>query len=411
MRSKGILTFVFAMIATVALSQGQPGQVPAPLTGPGAQARQNGREPAAEQARATEGPKLAMGDPVNIYAPNAGVYAAPHEDGEIHPQQVLGQVWLMAGEPGESNVAVQVGDQGVLIVDTGTAAMAPKLLAQIQQIAQEHAGDQKAIRKVVDTNGRADHIGGNDTIRKAGSQVIAGEEAAQQNTLEGAGAGAEVLAHENVLSRLVAERAGGGADPSRQLLWPTDTEGFDIDNTRFNGEPVQIYHPHNANTDGQLVVLFRGSDVIAAGDVVDMMTYPIIDVAAGGTIDGELVALNKVIEMAVPANQAEGGTVIIPGHGRLCDQTDVVLYRDMITVIRNLVQYYKNQGKTLKEVLALKPSDGYDERWGATTGEWTTGEFVTAVYNTLPANGPVFFSMQNATTVPSTATPSGSKVF
>jgi glyoxylase-like metal-dependent hydrolase (beta-lactamase superfamily II) len=126
-------------------------------------------------------------------------------------------------------------------------AMAPKLLAETRQLAQEHAGDQKAIRKVVNTNGRAEHIGGNGIIRKAGSQIIAGEEAAQQNA--SVSSGAEVIAHENVLTRLVAESTAGAADPSRQLLWPTDTEGFEIDNTRFNGEAVQIYHPHNAYTD------------------------------------------------------------------------------------------------------------------------------------------------------------------
>jgi len=115
--------------------------------------------------------------------------------------------------------------------------------------------------------------------------------------------------------------------------------------------------------------------------------------------------------MAAPANQAEGGTVIIPGHGGLCDQTDVVLYKNMITIIRNLVQYYKNQGKTLQEVLALKPSEGYDQRWGATSGPWTTRDFVTAVYQTLPANGPVFFSMQEGALVPSTSTHSGGKLF
>ena len=358
---------------------------------------------------APQAPQPAMGDPVNLYAPSANAYAPPREDGEIHPQHVLGQIWVMTGEPGESNVAVQIGDQGVLVVDTGTQAMAPKLLAQIQRLAQERGGTHKAIRRVVNTNGRADHIGGNDVIRKAGSQIIAGEEAAQQNAF--VSSGAEVFAHENVLSRLVAEKASGKADPAREQLWPTDTEGFDVDNTRFNGEAVQIHHPKDANTDGQLVLLFRGSDVIAAGDVVDMTSYPIIDVAAGGTIDGELVALNKVIEMAVPGKQAEGGTIIIPGHGRLCDQTDVVLYKNMVTVIRNLVQFYKNQGKTLQQVLDLKPTAGYDDRWGSASGRWTTRDFVTAVYQTLPAKGPVFFSMQNSTLVPSSAKPAGGKQF
>jgi cyclase len=331
-----------------------------------------------------QAPQPAFGDPVNLYARNTDPYAPPQGDGKIQPWHVRGRVWLMAG--GESNVTVHVGDQGVLVVDTGTQAMAPKLLAQIQRLAQERGGTHKAIRTVVNTNGRADHIGGNEIIRKAGSQVIAGEERAQQTNF--GTPGAEVFAHENVQARMVAENVP-------QALWPTDLEGFESDGRRFNGEAVQIYHPRSANTDGQLIVLFRESDVLAAGDVVDMTGYPIVDVARGGTIDGLLIALNKVIDMAVPDKQADGGTLIVPGRGRLATQTDVVLYKNMITIIRNLVQYYKNQGKTLEEVLALKPSEGYDQRWGRTSGPWTTRDFITAVYNTLPAKGPVFFSIAN----------------
>lgn len=347
-------------------------------------------------------------NPVNLYAANATPYA-PRQNGELRAQRVAGQVWLITGQPGESNVLVHVGEQGVMVVDSGTQAMAPRLLAAVQGLAQEQSTspNHKTIRKVINTNGRADHIGGNEVLRKAGGQVIGGEEAAQQRAF--GTAGAEVVAHENVLARLVTESAAPGAPP--QELWPTDTEGFDIDNTRFNGEAVQIVHPRSGNTDGQLIVSFRGSDVIAAGDVVDMTGYPIIDVARGGTIDGLLVAINTVITMAAPDDQSEGGTIIVPGHGRLCDQSEVALYRNMLTIIRNLVQYYKNQGKTLAEVLALKPSEGYDQRWGRTSGPWTTRDFITAIYQTLPANGPVYFTMKSSTLVPSTATPSSGKVF
>jgi glyoxylase-like metal-dependent hydrolase (beta-lactamase superfamily II) len=345
-----------------------------------------------EPRQASQPADPAMGAPVNIYAND--VYARPRPDGEIHPDRVRSQVWVLTGEPAGANVVVQLGDQGVLVVDTGNREMAPKLLVQIQRLAQEHAGDHKEIRKVINTNGRADHVGGNETIAKAGSQIISGEERPQQNAF--VSPGAEVIAHENVLRRMSADRTG-----AFRGLEPTDPESFEVDNQRFNGEAVQIHHPRDANTDGQLVVLFRGSDVIVAGDVVDMVNYPIIDVKAGGTIDGELVALNKVIAMAAPGPQAEGGTLIIPGHGRMCDQSEVALYRNMLTIIRNTVQYYKNEGKTLQQVLDLKPSAGYDQRWGATSGSWTTRDFITAVYETLPANGPVFFSMKTATTVPS----------
>src|SRR5438094_560058 len=193
-----------------------------------------------------------FGEPVNLYGPS-NPYVPPREDGEIHLSHVRGQVWLLTGEPGQSNVLVQIGEQGVLVVDTGTKAMAPKLLAQIQRLAQEHAGEHKEIRKVINTNGRMDHIGGNETIAKAGSQIISGEERAQQVAF--VSPSAEVVAHENVLRRLSA------TDELRGLA-PTDAESFEVDNQRFNGEALQIHHPHNANTDGQLVILFRGADVV-----------------------------------------------------------------------------------------------------------------------------------------------------
>lgn len=330
-----------------------------------------------------------MGDPVNIYAPNANPYAQPPSDGTVRSGRVRGAVWLLTGQPGQSNVAVHLGDQGVFVIDSGTQAMAPALLAEIQRLGRAGGGLHPDIRMIVNTNGRADHVGGNEVIRKAGNQIISGEEAAQQSAF-GSG-GAQVFGHENMLSRLVTESTKGGLGSN---FWPSDTEGFEIDNRRFNAEPVQIYHPASANTDGQLILLFRQSDVIIAGDVVDMTGYPIIDTTRGGTIDGELTALNRVIDMAVPGNQADGGTLIVPGHGRLCDQADVVLYKNMLTVIRNTVQFYKNQGKSLDEVLALKLTEGYDQRWG--NGPSSPRDFVTAVYQTLPAKGPVFFSVTEA---------------
>ena len=345
----------------------------------------------------------------------AGVVRAQNADaggatqGRVYPSHVNGQVWLMAGEPGESNVAVQVGDDGALVVDTGTQPAATKLLDAIQEVIQQHAGDQKTLSVIIDTNGRLDHIGGNAVIAAAGSQIMGGHEAADAKEFAGETEQAEVFAQQSVLTRLVQEESTSGQHTPR-AQWPTITEDFDLYSMTFDGEAVQVYHPHYANTDGQLMVFFRQSNVIAAGDVVDMRTYPIIDVARGGTIDGELVALNKVIEMAVPAAFAEGGTVVIPGHGALCDQADVESYKNMITTIRNRIQFYKNEGKSLEQVLALKPSAGWDGRWGATTGPGSTRDFITAVYRTLPAKGPPF-SMHTVTLVPSTATVSGGRQY
>ena len=328
----------------------------------------------------------------------------------IIASHVNGQVWLMAGEPGESNVVLQVGDDGALVVDTGTQSAAPKLLDAIQAVIRDHAADRKTISAIIDTNGRLDHIGGNAVIARAGSQILGGHEAADAKEFAGqAEQAAEVLAQQNVLTRLVQDEAAYGQRTPQALL-PTITEDFDLYSMTFDGEAVQLYHPHYANTDGQLMVFFRQSNVIAAGDVVDARSYPAIDVAHGGTIDGELVALNKLIELAVPAAYAEGGTVEIPGHGALCDQADVESYKNMITTIRNRIQFYKNEGKSLEQVLALKPGAGWDERWGAASGPASTREFITAVYRTLPAKGPPF-SMHTVTLVPSTATVSGGRQY
>jgi len=345
-----------------------------------------------------------LGEPVNLYATH-GRGDASERSGRIYPWHARDQVWVLAGEPGESNVTVQVGDEGVVVVDTGAQAEAPALLEQVLLLAEAHAGDQKAIHLIVNTNGRADHIGGNQVIREGGNQVIAGE---MQRQADFVPAGAEVLANQNVLTRLVAESATG---KGLRDLWPTDAEDFDTYGVRINDEALQLYHPHNANTDGQLIVMFRQSDVIAAGDVMDMTHYPIIDTARGGSIDGELVALNELIDMAVPGPQAEGGTVIVPGHGRLCDQADVEFYKNMVTAIRNRVQFYKNQGKSLPQVLALAPSAGWDGRWGATAGAWTTSDFITAVYDSLSVGGPAIFSMREGKLVPATSAVSSGQLF
>ncbi len=384
----------FARIVSAALVLAAAGFVPvASEPAAAADARKQTLQPSADEA-------------VNVYAPNADVYARYQGDGDIHPWHVQGQIWLLAGESGESNVTVQIGNEGALVVDTGTQAMAPKLLAQIRQLIQEHAGDQKAIRFVVNTNGRADHIGGNQVIGEAGSTIVGSaggggrlSPGSESRGTAGVVPGAIVMASQNVLARLAAESAGGEADAG-QKLWPTETEDFDLYNTWFNGEAVRLFHPHNANTDGQLIVQFRRSDVIAAGDVLNTDSYPMIDVARGGSIDGELVALNQLIDLAVPAERQEGGTVVVPGHGPLGDQSDVVHYRDMLTIIRNRVQFYKNEGKTLQQVLALGVTADYDRQWGAANGTSATRDFIAAVYQTLPRKGPVF-SMHTVTLVPS----------
>jgi glyoxylase-like metal-dependent hydrolase (beta-lactamase superfamily II) len=320
-------------------------------------------------------------------------------EGQLHPWHVQGNVWLIGGEPGGSNVTVQVGSDGVLVIDTGVQALAPELLRDINALAHQQGFHSrgKALKIIIDTGGAADHVGGNAVLREGGETLLAGNAANDQSF----NPGAAVWADEHVQSRMIAPGADG--KPSVDIsLWPNQTRIEDLYSLMYDGEAVQLLHPHQAVSDGDIIVLFRGSNVIASGDVLTMASYPVIDVKHGGTIDGELVALNRLLELTVPGPYEEGGTLIIPGHGHICDQGDLVAYRNMITQIRNRVQFYKNEGKSLAQVLALKPSADTDYRWGKDQGPWTTQQFIEAIYTTLPKKGPNF-SMQQRIVVPADA--------
>jgi cyclase len=305
-------------------------------------------------------------------AKEAASDAGKAPDAELHTLHVQGNVWMIVGAGG--NVAVQVGEQGVLVVDTGLVQNAPKLLAAIREIA----GDRKIIRYVINTHMHPDHTGGNEVIRKAGETIMGGN--VGRDDIRGQ-QGATVFANENVELHMVEPDAQGKTVPQAQ--WPTETIAADHYDIYFNDEAVMMIHPHNAHTDGDLIVFFRKSDVIVAGDIYINTVYPIIDLAHGGGINGLLDGLNDIIDTAVPADKQEGGTMVIPGHGRLADEADVVETRDMTTIIRDRIQDMINEGKTLEQVKAAKPTSDYDGRYGASSGFWTTDKFVEAIYKSL----------------------------
>jgi glyoxylase-like metal-dependent hydrolase (beta-lactamase superfamily II) len=292
--------------------------------------------------------------------PRAQTPPAPATDwgssGEIHAFHVQGNVHLLVGAGG--NIAVQTGDDGVLVVDTGLAAHADRVLAAIRKLSD------KPIRYIINTHVHPDHTGGNDVIAKAGSTTQ--------------GDPTTVIAHENVLVRMSA--AAGKPGATAPGLWPTDTYVPEEKDIFFNKEPIFLYHDKAAHTDGDSMVLFRRSDVIVTGDVFDMSGYPVIDQASGGSINGILDGLNRVLDLAVPEHEQEGGTYVIPGHGRVCDEADVLEYRDMVTIIRDRVEDMAKRGMTLDQVKAAKPTLDYDRHFGADTGPWTTAMFVQAVY-------------------------------
>jgi cyclase len=290
---------------------------------------------------------------------------------EIGTLQVRDNIYMLVGAGG--NITVQVGNDGVFLVDTQFAPLSEKIVAAIRAISD------KPIRYIVNTHHHGDHTGGNENLRLAGSTVSGGNMA---GAIRDSGVGAAIVAHENVLLRL-SSATGAQAIPSAG--WPTSTFFGEQKKIFFNDEGIQVMHLPSAHTDGDSIVFFRRSDVIAAGDVFITTSYPVIDVTAGGSYRGVLEALNRIVDLIIPVYGQDGGTLVIPGHGRLTDLGDVLNYREMVIVIRDRLQSMIDQGMTLEQVKAAKPTMDYDPVYGATTGFWTTDHFIEVAYESLKA--------------------------
>jgi glyoxylase-like metal-dependent hydrolase (beta-lactamase superfamily II) len=321
---------------------------------------------------------------------------------ELEILPIRGNLYMVAGAGG--NIAASVGPDGVLLVDTGTVQNADRLLGAIQQIQKQLATNGlpewnyaaqtrssiprmvsppaplKPIRYIVNTSLDAEHTGGNEKLSRAGKTLTGGNVA---GNIADAAEGAAVIAHENVLLRMSSPGGKQPAPPFRAL--PTDTyhsESMKLSHF-MNGEGVLIIHQPSAHTDGDSIVYFRGSDVIVAGDIFRMDSYPVIDIERGGNIQGVIDGLNRILDLCIPEFRTEGGTMVIPGHGRLTDSADVAYYRDMVTIIRDRIQDMIKKGMTLQQIKAAKPTRDYDPRFGSTTGPYTTDMFIEAVYQSL----------------------------
>ncbi len=298
------------------------------------------------------------------------------QDGGLQLLPVQGNISMIVGAG--ANMAVSIGDDGVLLVDTGTAENADKAIELLRRIAPN-----KRLRYLINTNADPDHTGGNPKLA-AIAQTVGGGNA-------GAGRPA-IIAHEKTLDRIAAP---GQAAPMPAEAWPSDT--YFGKNTHkelfFNGESIVIENAAAAHTDGDSMVYFRKSDVLVTGDVFTTDTFPVFDTNRGGTINGYVNALNRIIDITIPKDKQEGGTYVIPGHGRVCDEADVVFYRDMATILRDRIANWIKLGWTLQQVKAANPVLDYEGRYGAKTGPWTTDQFVDAVYADLsktvvPAKAP-----------------------
>ncbi len=286
---------------------------------------------------------------VKVTAPPA--LAAPPRDTALHSVQVRDRIWLITGAG--ANVTVQVGNEGVLLVDTGTAAMAPRLLEEIRRIT-----GGKPIHYIINTQWQADHTGGNLLLSDGPSQRAA------------------ILAQENVGLRLAEAKA----DASKLVM---DTFYGDSKVIYFNGEAIEIIKLPKAKGDSDSLVFFRGSDVVVAGDVIATNSFPRFDTAEDGSINGVLAALNRILDITVAETRGQGGTLVIPGHGRLYDEADVAEYRDMVNIVRDRIQQAASKGQTLQQVRDSLPVLDYAGVFGNAGTDWTSDNFIEAVYNNV----------------------------
>jgi glyoxylase-like metal-dependent hydrolase (beta-lactamase superfamily II) len=288
--------------------------------------------------------------------------------------QLRPNFYVIAGAGG--NIGVQVGPDGLVVVDSGTAARADAVVRAVKSISN------RPIRYVINTSADADHVGGNEIVARAGQTILNLNNA----TLSGLanGGAAAVLAAEGVLRRMSAPT--GEKAPFPTAAWPTETFHGRRSYMYLNGEAIETLHQPAAHSDGDSVVFFRRSDVVMAGDVIDTTRFPVIDLKKSGSIQGEIDALNRLVELAVPSFPLvwqEGGTYVVPGHGRVYEQLDVVEYRDMVTIIRDRVRALIDEGRTLDQVKAARPAQGYTRQYGSDNGSWTTDMFIEAVYTSL----------------------------
>jgi glyoxylase-like metal-dependent hydrolase (beta-lactamase superfamily II) len=309
-------------------------------------------------------------------------------DNPLELLPVFGNVYLVAGGP--SNVAVQIGDEGVLLVDAATAAVSDRVLQAVRALSDG------PLSYIINTTSDREHYGGNARLGRTGlnptvaPRGLAGPGSAPDTDNQGGGGnnpvqlrptGAIVIAHENLLNRMNVEPT---AEPFE--MWPSNSFFTAKKTMWFNDEPIEILHVPAAHTDGDVMVFFRRSDVVVAGDVIDTERYPSMDVARGGSMRGILDALNRVIDITVPRFNQQGGTRVVPGHGRILNEADVVEYRDMMTIIYDRVKSGVAAGQAFEQIMSKAPTLEYDGLYS--TPSWTGRMLAQAIFDELRRSPP-----------------------
>jgi glyoxylase-like metal-dependent hydrolase (beta-lactamase superfamily II) len=297
------------------------------------------------------------------FAASQGLRAQQPAAPQLRVLPVQGDVYLIAGAG--ANLTVQIARTGVLLVDTPPPALVPQVMAEIRKLSS------LPIRYIVNTSVNQDSVSGNAALAAPAGGRGAPFGFVGLNR-------ASIVAQENVLNRLANPPAGAPATPAAAL--PTTTY-FLPSMDFYNGEAIFLYHQPAAHTDSDSIVLFRRSDVISTGAIFTPGRYPVIDVERGGSVAGLIAALGNVLALAVPEAFETGGTRIIPGRGRISEETDVAEFRDMIAIIRDRIEDSIKKGMTLEQIKASKPSRDYDAEYGASAAD--ADRFVETIHRSL----------------------------
>ena len=322
---------------------------------------------AAKLKSATDADAVALLRPAPGPSPVSRALDPEPHDGEIHVLPVSGNVYMLLGDGG--NIVVETGDEGPFVVDTGAGQLSAKVIEAIHKLSD------KPIQFIANTSFLPDRTGGNMQLRASGKDPsLVGSFFSRQ--FANAGAEATIIGHQNVQTRMVQAKLP-------EAGWPTDTFLNDRRRKNYNGNAIEILHEPSAITDGDTIVHFRQADVIASGDIFNTTQYPFIDIKDGGSVQGEINALNDILNRTVFLHEGQGGTLVVPGHGFLSDEHEVVEYRDMLVIVRDRVRAMIKNGAMLDQVKAARVTADYDTRYGANTGPWTTDMFVEALYTSL----------------------------
>jgi len=273
---------------------------------------------------------------------------------EIRTDKLTDTVYMLTGAGG--NLGLSVGEDAVFLVDDQFAPLTPKIEAAIAKITP------KPVKFVLNTHWHFDHTGGNENLGKAGALIVA---------------------HENVRKRMSVENfiefLGMKTKPDPQVALPVVTFTRDV-TFHLNGDEIYVLHAPAAHTDGDAIVHYRKSDVVHMGDVMFNKLYPFIDTSSGGTVEGVIAAVERVLQATSER------TKIIPGHGPLATRSDLQAYREMLAMISGRIRQQLRSGRTLEQVTASKPTAEFDAVWG--NGFLKPDRFVDMLYKNLQKRSP-----------------------